>query len=77
MIKMKLSYYDRSDWVRSMTKTKLDNDVTDHKVLSTPKLKLNCRDLSGRMLFVMKPKLNKDAIDHTCVVYVEYETKLS
>lgn len=77
MIKMKLSYYDRSDWVRSMTKTKSDNDVIDHKVLSTPKLKLNCRDLSGQILFVMKPKLNKDATDHTCVVYVEYETKLS
>ena len=35
------------------------------------KSKLNYRDLSDRVLFVMKTRLDKDVIDHTGVVYAK------
>ena len=77
MSKLELNYQDLLNRVRSVTKTKQDNDVTNLKVQSTTKLKLKCRDLSDRVRFVMKTRQYNDVTDHTGAVYDENDIELS
>ena len=42
-----------------------------------PKRKLNCRDRSDRMQFVMKTRQNNDVTNCTRMVYAENEIELS
>ena len=58
-------------------KTRHDNDVTDHTMQSTSKMKLNCWDLYDWVQSVMKTKQYYVVIDHTGAVYTKNETELS
>lgn len=42
-----------------------------------PKSKSNCHDQLDRMQSIMKDIQDNDVIDRTCVISVEYNTKLS
>ena len=75
--KLELIWYDRSNKMRAIRKTRQDKDVTnlvqDH---STPKMKLNCHDLSYKVRSTMKSR-NDDLIDYMGAIYVKIRTQLS
>lgn len=62
ILEIKLSSHDQLDWVRSMTKTRQDNDVTNH---------------IDQVQSMMKTILNNDVTDHTSVFYVKNNIELS
>ena len=67
---------DRSDQVRSVMKTRQDNDMTDHTSVTMLKMRLSSHDQSNLVQSMMKTRLDNNMIDHTGVVYIENETKL-
>lgn len=72
---MKPNYHDQSDKVRSMTKTRQDNDVA--QVWSNLKLEQNCHDRSYILWFIRKMRQDNNVIDRKGVISVEYEIELS
>lgn len=77
MLKTKLSYRDRLDQVRSMMKTKQDNDVTDCMDMVYVETKLNYQDLSNWVWFVLKTKQDNNVTNSTGEVYPENDIELS
>ena len=71
---MILNSGDLLDWVRSLMKTRQDNDVTNHTYADYTKNILNYWDLSTRVQSVMKTKHEYDMTDCTRVLYTENET---
>ena len=49
MQKTKMNYSDRLEWVRSVLKTRHDNNVTDDTSAVYAKMKLNCHDRSNKV----------------------------
>lgn len=71
---------DQSDYVQSMTKTKLDNEKIDRIVLvyaeEETNLGLRRRDLSDQVWSMMKIRQDNDMSDPTSAVYVKNKTML-
>ena len=73
---MKLSFHDWLDYVCSITKIRQDNDVINHISLVYIKLKLNCRNLSDLVWYVMKTRVDNEVTDRTGEVYSENDNEL-
>lgn len=71
-----LNYQGQSNSVQSLTKTRQENDMTDHMTSLYFKKKLNYHDRSDRVRIVMMSKQHNKVNDHRGAVYDENETRL-
>ena len=69
MPKMKLNYHDLFNKVRSMMKTRHDNDVTDRASLY--RNQINYQDLSNRVRSITKSKHDNDVTDRIGVISID------
>ena len=77
MLKMKLSYSDRSDRVQFVTKTKQNNDVTDCIGVVYVETETKLSDLSNQVQYVTKTRHDNDMVDCIGAVFIENNTELS
>ena len=74
---MMLNFYDQSDQVKTMTKTRKDNYVTSCTYRSTSKKKLSYHDRSNWVRSVTKVRQESDVINRIYLVYAETKIELS
>lgn len=77
MLKTKLSYRNRSDWVQFVTKTREDNGVTNSMSLVYVEIDTELSWLIGSGVAYGENWQYNDVTDHTGVVYHKNDTELS
>lgn len=75
--KMKLSYHDRLDHVRSVMKTRQDNDVIDFIGLVYTEIEIKLSRPIWPGVVYNKTRQDNNVVDRTSVLYTKNDTKLS
>ena len=74
--KSELNYHDRLDRMRSITKTRQDNDVINHKGVIFIEYDTELLRPNGHCVVYDEDQTRNDVIDHIGLLYTEKETKL-